>query len=577
MAAVGALVGLGAAVWAAGQLSARLFSGAWLPVEAVEMGAVLVRLLKNPAHPAAAWPSGSRQLVPGAIAFWTTFGTVTLLPLLGALWLRVRTGRQSEVHSAAWASRKQLSPLRVSAPTPGRITLGYADRDLLAVEPRQSVIVIGPSQSGKTTGLAIPALLEWDGPVIATSVKQDLLADSIVRRRQMGRVWVYDPTGTSGTGGPRATWSPVAASGTWQGAQRTAAWLVDAARDGGLQDADFWYATAAKLLAPLLLAAATSEHTMADVVRWVDTQEEREVRFELEAAGVIEALHAADASWRREERQKSSVYTTAETVLRAFADPAVASSAVTSEIQPELLLDGGAHTLYVCAPSHEQSRLRPLFSALLQQVITAAYERAASDEPLRRPLLIVLDEAANIAPLPELDTLASTAAGVGIQLVTVWQDLAQIHTRYGDRAATVVNNHRAKIALSGISDTRTLEYFSRLVGESETSRSSTTIDSNGQVSRTEAVQHRRLAPDEALRQMTPNHGLLLYGHIPPAQLQLRPWYRNRTLTNSARGTPARRMTSAMRLPGDSAAAGRREEHGNVADAGNFGNGGSASP
>jgi type IV secretion system protein VirD4 len=37
------------------------------------------------------------------------------------------------------------------------------------------VIVIAPTQSHKTTGLAIPALLEWEGPVLATSVKTDLV------------------------------------------------------------------------------------------------------------------------------------------------------------------------------------------------------------------------------------------------------------------------------------------------------------------------------------------------------------------------------------------------------------------
>ena len=58
---------------------------------------------------------------------------------------------------------------------------------------------------------------------------------------------------------------------------------------------------------------------------------------------------------------------------------------------------------------------------------------------------------ANIAPLPNLDGLASTAAGQGVQLVTVVQDLAQMRARWGDRAATIVNNHRAKIVGPGIS------------------------------------------------------------------------------------------------------------------------------
>ena len=74
---------------------------------------------------------------------------------------------------------------------------------------------------------------------------------------------------------------------TWEGARRTAASLTEVARSspGSLTDGDFWYATAAKLLAPLLLAAATSGRTMADVVRWVDTQEVDEVFDALSAVG----------------------------------------------------------------------------------------------------------------------------------------------------------------------------------------------------------------------------------------------------------------------------------------------------
>ena len=54
-----------------------------------------------------------------------------------------------------------------------------------------------------------------------------------------------------------------------------------------------------------------------------------------------------------------------------------------------------------------------------------------SGRPLDPPLLVVLDEAAHIAPLPELDGLAATCASHGIQFVTVWQDLAQVRARYG--------------------------------------------------------------------------------------------------------------------------------------------------
>ena len=53
--------------------------------------------------------------------------------------------------------------------------LGRTGRKLVATERAQSVVVFGPTQSHKTSGLAVPAILGWEGPVIAASVKTDLI------------------------------------------------------------------------------------------------------------------------------------------------------------------------------------------------------------------------------------------------------------------------------------------------------------------------------------------------------------------------------------------------------------------
>ncbi len=433
--------------------------------------------------------------------------------------------------AARWARGRDVRALTIPGPVPGRLTLGTAGRRLLAVEPGHSLIVIGPTRSGKTTGLAVPALLEWEGPVLAASVKSDLARDSLAWRRRQGQVWVYDPSGSTGL--PAARWSPLDGAGTWAGARRVAAGLVETARTsgGGLSDSDFWYATAAKLLGPLLLAAARSGRSMADVAGWVDDQEADEVADILAGAGEFGALRAARAAWGRDERQRSAVYTTAETILEVFADPAVAASARpgpgADRIDPAALLRNHG-TLYLCAPAHDQRRLRPLFAGLVTQVLEAAYDEVArTGRPLDPPLLVLLDEAANVAPVAELDVLASTAAGHGIQLVTVWQDLAQLTARYGPRSGTVVNNHRAKLFLSGIADPATLDHASQLIGDGDHPMSSTTVDGRGQATTTTQLSPRRLLPPDALRRLPPNTGVLITGHHQPTRLTLRPWYRNR--------------------------------------------------
>jgi type IV secretion system protein VirD4 len=419
----------------------------------------------------------------------------------------------------------------------GRLALGRVGRRLVASERAQSVIVFGPTQSHKTAGFAVPAILEWRGPVVAASVKTDLVDHTVAYRRGRGEVACFDPSGS--TGMDSAVWSPLGTCRTWPGARRAAAGLTEVAKGsvGPMGDGDFWYATATRMLAPLLFAAARGGDDMRDVIRWVDTREETEVLERLSSAGVPEALHAAWSTFGKEERQRSSIYTTAETILEPFADgiPIADGGGGPALIDPARLL-AADNTLYLCAPAHDQRRLTPLFVSVVRAILDHAYDRVAlTRRPLDPPLLVVLDEAANIAPLGDLDALAATAAGHGVQLVTIWHDLAQINARYGPRATTVVNNHRAKLFLSGISDPATLDYASHLIGDEEVSLPATTRGGNGGPSTTRSPSTRRLASPDALRRIAPGHGVLIYGDLPPTRLQLRDWFADPVLGVRAGG------------------------------------------
>jgi type IV secretion system protein VirD4 len=376
---------------------------------------------------------------------------------------------------------------------------------------------------------------------VAASVKSDLLRHTLGTCARRGRVWCIDPTRC--TDARPASWSPLPACATWPEACRVAGDLCESAKaDATTADGEFWYATAAKFLAPLLLAAALERRTMADVVRWVDTQEVEEVAAVLARAAPADALDAARATWCRDERTRSSVATTAETVLAPFAQVAAVATgggSPSDAFEPADLLSG-SHTLYLCAPAHDQRRLRGYFTALTQHVLAHAFRTSTKNgRPLDPPLLVVLDEAAHIAPLPELDGLAATCASHGIQLVTVWQDLAQVRGRYGPRAPTVLNNHRAKLFLPGIADPDTLEYASRLVGHEEISLPSVTRDESGRRSTTSAATVRRLLPPEGLRCLRPGHAVLVYGTLPPARIRLQPWWAQRVLRAAPAGPLSR--------------------------------------
>lgn len=105
--------------------------------------------------------------------------------------------------------------------------------------------------------------------------------------------------------------------------------------------------------------------------------------------------------------------------------------------------------------------------------------------------------------------------------------------RYGERAATVVNNHRAKVFLSGTADPGTLDRASHLIGEEELLVPSVTRDAAGGTSTTASPVQRRLLPPDAVRRLPPGTGVLVYGSLPPARLALRPWWTDPVLRSKA--------------------------------------------
>jgi type IV secretion system protein VirD4 len=403
-----------------------------------------------------------------------------------------------------------------------------------------SAIVVGPTRiSLKTTGFTIPATLEWDGPVVVASVKSDLMMATIHHRRTLGEAMVFDPTGVTGVESVKAT--PLSACDSWWGAMQVAHRLAGSARSGGahgLEDSDFWHAAAEKLLAPLFFAAAASGGRMADVVRWLNdgADAEREVTERLIEAGAPQALSAWNANWNREERQRSSIYTTAETIIGAFADPRVLEATSAADYTPQAFLNGAANTLYLCAPAHQQERLRILFAAMISELIELVYETSAkTGKPMDPPLLVVADETASVAPIADLDTIAATGAGQGIQLITVFQDVAQISARYGKRALTIINNHRAKVFAGGIADPDTLQSISQVTGQGEFRQRSETAGAQGNASATEGSTYRDLAPANVVREAAPGSALLLYANLPAAWLALRPWFNDADLRELVEG------------------------------------------
>jgi type IV secretion system protein VirD4 len=455
----------------------------------------------------------------------------------GARWARSGDlDRLRQPHRGRQKTASHNGSAEASAGAAGHgLSLGYRGTRLLRAEDRHALVVFGPTQSGKSAGIAIPNILEWAGPAIVVSIKPDLLDATLSARGQRGKVLVFDPLDQWNQ--PSNTWSPLTTAGDWNAALQTAQRMASAGETdtSTVKGGSFWSQAAEQRLAPLLYAAARTRRGMGEVVRWVYGQGGAELdrimhdlvehsREPLERADAQQAHDAHLAFSQLAGDTRGSIEGTAQILLSAYRSPTVVRSADGTDITGQRLLEG-QNTVYVISDSRRSKLLRPVLIALLAELLDHAYETANSS-PGRRlpnPLLVCLDELGNAVPLPNLAEIASTAPSHNIQLISIFHDIAQARTRYRDQSLTVINNHRARLLLSGVADIETLRYFSELLGEEEVKDRS---DAGA------PIRRRPLAPADQLRQIKPEHGLLIYGSLRPTMLRLRLYFNDPKLSRA---------------------------------------------
>jgi type IV secretory pathway TraG/TraD family ATPase VirD4 len=379
------------------------------------------------------------------------------------------------------ASAAEDRPWPTGASTPGEVMraettrlgggayLGSLGGHWVTADPESAVMVLGPPRKGKTSAVMIPAVMSSVGPVISTSTKPDVMRATVGPRSEVGQVWLFDPAGSEARlpdGVRRLSWSPVGASGDWDGALVMARAMTRAARAGaGTSDESHWSERAAALLAPLIHAAAVNGRPIGEVVRWVLRQDLRPAMDILRDAGSELAADVLAGIEATDTRERSSIFSATAGVLAAYSSDAVREGARNPNFDPDDFA-AGRDTIYITAPEQAQSLCAPLIVGLLEQVRQAVYARAAAGEAEGAPVLLCLDEVANIAPIHDLPALVSQAGGQGLQLMIGLQDLSQVRLRWGTEVAEgFMSLFQTKVVLPGIGDPRTLESISLAVGE----------------------------------------------------------------------------------------------------------------
>ncbi len=426
-------------------------------------------------------------------------------------------------------------------------SLGGRARGPVFARPQQCVLLLGPPRSGKTAAVVVPNVLAACGPVIAASTKADVLAATSAARASLGRVLLYDPSGSvpGVPGVERVAWSPLGLAATWDGAVLVADSMVRSARPGtDLGEASHWSERAGALLATVFHAGALEQRSVADIVAAVDRHEADEVRAALARHGAERALDLLEGLVATDGREQSGIWSTASGVLSGYRTDAALDSTMGGSLDTKELLTSQG-TLYICAGSDHQRQAAPLVAGLLREVRSAAYQRSLSSSvatsasgfvaaPRRRcepPLLLVLDELANIAPLHDLPTLIAEGGSQGVVTLACLQDLSQARARWDREADGFLSLFGTKLVFPGIGDTRTLEALSLIAGDHEVATLSVTrgprrrlITVSGRgTTRTVSTRKERLLPVSAIARGRPGCILGIEG-AEPGFLWMTPWY-----------------------------------------------------
>ena len=421
-----------------------------------------------------------------------------------------------------------------------RVVIGADRRGLVLAGTQQAVMVLGPPRSGKTSSIVVPNVLAARGPVLSTSTKPDVLAATASARARRGRCWLYDPSGSVPVPAAleRLSWSPVTGSSTWDGALLLARALVGASPAA----ASHWTERAEALIAPMLHAAARTGEDLATVLSWINRHTGEAATASLVGTGTPADLLAGILA--TDERELSGIWSTASGVLAAYRSDAALASATAPNFDAARFI-ASDDTVYVCASGRHQDLIGPLVAGLVSDVRSAAYQRAAersfaSSGAAESPLLLALDEVANIAPLADLPALVSEGGGQGVLTLACFQDLSQARHRWGNAADGFGSLFGATIVLPGIGDVRTLESLSVRCGSHDVWVRS--VSRGRGSSRTWSTRRqRRIEPDE-ISHGRRGHALVMGGGRQPSWSPITPWWEIRAWSRASSGSRARTVS-----------------------------------
>ncbi|WP_223775491.1 type VI secretion protein [Streptomyces sp. 135] len=313
------------------------------------------------------------------------------------------------------------------------------------LEAPRTPLILGTPQTRRPH--ALRAVQDAEGAALVLTSDPTLWEETKDARAKLGPVLLYDPSHLCDTPA-RMHWSPTSGCRDKATAAQRAAALLAPTRPTARLDAAV-ADLAETLLRSFLHAAAVADKPMKHVHRWAQgTQVQEAVRIlrthPEAASGAAGELEAALTAYP--ERRDIAQELTARSLAALFT--VHVRESCTPNRTDALTLDsfvqeGG--TLFVVGEAIEDPKSRqgpgamPLLTALASSVVEHGRRMAerSSSGRLDPPMTLVLEDAAAVAPLPQLPELLATGADRGLPTLALLRSREQGRSRWPDSALPV--------------------------------------------------------------------------------------------------------------------------------------------
>ena len=387
-----------------------------------------------------------------------------------------------------------------------------AENNYLPLDKRGNVnvLVVGGSGSGKSASYSIPNAHQMLGSYIFTDPKGELYDRTAGYLREHGyKIKVLNLVHPQYSDG----YNPLLHISSEIDVDVIANTIVKGQKSEGGGSDPFWDDSAETLLKSLiyyLMATRPEEEqnlaSCAEMVRAANSNGGSNLLTELMSQ--LPYDHPARMNYKSieiaPEKTYSSILSTLQSKLGKFDSKEIAELTSTDTINFEEI--GSEKTAVYVISSDTHGAYDFLLTIFFAQMIQQLYDFADNNGgKLKERTYFILDEFANIGRIPDFDKKISTSRSRGISFSVILQNLDQLEAIYEKANETIIGNCDTHVFL-GSNSQKTVEYFSKALGEKTISHESISTNRDKEHKKTgtsdsDQIMARALMTPDELRRM----------------------------------------------------------------------------